>query len=666
MTQNYRNIALFLFTMLLVNPAIIYLVTNSIVFVVLAMVTVIATFLIIIKKAQGALVYFINFTCLLGLFLYAEAIFTYSFSEYVIRDLYDIRQTYYFNKPFLRERFSDKEYIVDYVTNAQGYRINAEDDQSREIGQVDWLFLGDSYTQGAQVANEQLFTSLLYHDFPHKVILNAGISGFGLSEELNYFKKEGRKLRPKKVFLQICNFNDFMKVVERQSDFSDYLMNYSNLYRSLLYPIKFENPAELPLGRWTEPFYPTRKLNADYNIYFRQQSEAKKKDLDNFERLLTEIAASVREIGAELIVFQLPSKEQLYFHYLDEVITGFDLDIREFDMTIPNRFLKSLCESRKIRYLDLFEAFSRAEKEVFFEYDEHLNPFGHEVLASALSAFLISERSGVEYLSQSNSGDRYPSFNGDGSKICFQSMRDGNMELFLTDRDLLHQTRLTFNSVDELHPSFFDNETKIVFTEGDQERGNTRISWLDLENRTRGYIEKDSFGAIPDVCSDKVITYAKWTKDRFGKMTLPVIAAFDIPRQEENIITSSQYESWRPVQWRDSIAYISKRNNVFGLYVYSRSSATESVLVEGPDDIWDPSFSPDGRRIVFSMKQNDQWDLFLMDLRDRELIRLTDTIGDEWDATFSPDGRFIYFAGVFGLRNGIYRMAVRNDQYNNN
>src|SRR5690606_598704 len=146
----------------------------------------------------------------------------------------------------------------------------------------------------------------------------------------------------------------------------------------------------------------------------------------------------------------------------------------------------------------------------------------------------------------------------------------------------------------------------------------------------------------------------------FGKMTLPVIVAFDISRQKENIITSSQYESWRPVQWRDSIAYISKRNNGFGLYVYSLSSETESVMMEGSGDIWDPSFSPDGGKIVFSMKQNDQWDLFLMDLRDRKPIRLTDTIGDEWDATFSPDGRFIYFAGVFGLRNGIYRMPVRN------
>lgn len=665
MTQNYRHIALLLFTVLVVNPAIIYLITNSAVVVILAMVTVIATFQTIIKKAPGTLVYFINFTSLLGLFLYAEVIFTCSFRDYVITDLYDIRQTYYFNKSFLRERFSDKEYIVDYVTNAQGYRIGAEDDQSGEIDKVDWLFLGDSYTQGAQVANEQLFTSLLYHDFPQKIILNAGISGFGLPEELNYFKNEGRKLRPKKVFLQICNFNDFMKVIERKSDFSDYLMNYSNLYRSLLYPIKFENPAELPLGRWTEPFYPTRKLNADYNIYFREQSEIKKKDLDNFERLLTEIATSVREIGAELVVFQLPSKEQLYFHYLDEVITGFDLDIREFDMTIPNRFLKSLCESREIKYLDLFDAFSNAEKEVFFTYDEHLNPFGHEILASALSAFLISERFDVEYLSQSNSGDRYPSFNGDGSKICFQSMRDGNMELFLTDRNLLHQTRLTFNSIDELHPSFFDKGTKILFTEGDQERGDTRISWLDLESRTRGYIERDSFGAIPNAVHDQIVTYAKWTKDRFGKMTLPVIAAFDISRQEEKIITSSQYESWRPVQWHDSIAYISKRNNVFGLYVYSLSSETESVLMEGPGDIWDPSFSPDGRKIVFSMKQNDQWDLFSMDLRDRKPIRLTDTIGDEWDATFSPDGRFIYFAGVFGLRNGIYRMAVRNGQGNN-
>lgn len=658
MMQGYRNIALFLFTMLFINPAVLFLLTDSAILTIMVTVAILGILALIATRATGALVYFINFSALFGLLLYAELIFTYSFSDYVIKDLYDIKQKHYFNKPFLRERFEDKEYIVDYVTNAQGFRIGAQDDQSAKVELVDWLFIGDSYTQGAQVDHEQLFTSLLYKDFPNKIILNVGVSGFGLSQELSYFKSEGRRLRPKKVFLQICNFNDFMKVTERQSDFSDYLMNYSNLYRSLIYPFKFENPAELPLGRWTEPFYPTQKQNTEYNIFYRGQSEAKKKDLETFEKLLIQMAEAVHLEGAELVVLQIPTKEQLYFRYLQEVVNGFKIDVRQLDMTFPNRFLKSLCEKRNIRHVDLFEKFSEAGKDVFFEYDEHLNPYGHQILASALADVLRSEKSGIDYLSQNNASDRYPSFNNDGSQICFQSLRDGNMELFVADPDLERQTRLTYNRVDELHPSFFDNESKLIFTEGDQEQGDTKIAWLDLQTKERGYWDNQNFGAIPSVDSRAGLAYAKWTKDLAGRMTTPVLAISSVSGKSEKVISSDRYESWRPVQWGDSIIYISKRKGVFGLYMYSRKTESETVLKLGPGDIWDPNFSPDGRHLVFSMKENNQWDLFLMNLYDRRIVRLTNTRGDEWDPTFSPDGRYIYFAGIFGLRNGIYRLPV--------
>jgi len=654
--NKYRNIALFLVLALLINPVILFLLSKSVLFVAVCVISVLSTFWVVDYKAPRLLPYYFNFIFLIGLFIQAEAIFSFVYQDYNIRDLYNVRTHYYFNKPFLKERFIDKEYIVDYVTNSEGYRIGAEDDPSVATNTADWLFLGDSYTQGAQVANEQLYTSLLYESFPNKIIVNAGISGFGIADEYNFYMNEGAKLKSKKVFLQICNFNDFMKVEERTSNPTDYLMNFSNLYRYLVYPVKFANPAQLPLGRWTEPFYPTEKANEDFNIFYKKTSETKAKDLANFKLFLSRLNDEVTRAGAELIVLQIPTKEQLYYRYLQEVTSEFKLDIKQYDMNFPNKFCKNLCVQNKIKYLDLTEEFSASDTEVFFEYDEHLNVNGHRLMANAVSKLLRADDIRIQHLSTNNAGDRYPNFSSDGNSICFQSVRDGNMELFTADKELSQQRRLTYNQIDEIHPTFLDNDSKIVFTEGSQQEGTTKIGLIDLINGSRTYRNKYYYGAIASVSRDNHINSAQWTRGSDGKMTNPVIITTDLNNGDSRIITSEKYESWRPVQFGDSLVYISKRQGTFKLYLYNLKSRVESQLTFNDYDIWDPNFSPDGSEIVFSGKLAANWDLFSINLRTGIITRLTDTKGDEWDAVYSPDGKYIYFAGVFGLRNGIYRM----------
>ncbi|WP_084165762.1 DPP IV N-terminal domain-containing protein [Dyadobacter crusticola] len=659
MSRDYfRPIALLMFCLLLINPVLLFLITKNFFFVLLSEAVMLLTFAFVIYKVPRLQVYYFNFVFLIGIFIQAEAVFSFVFADYNIRDIYSVERHYYFNKPLLRERFVDKEFIVDYVTNAQGYRIGSEDDPETTVEKVDWLFLGDSYTQGAQVSNEQLYTSLLYRDFPNKIILNAGISGFGIADEYHFFKQKGYKLKPKKVFLQICNFNDFMKVEERTSNLTDYFMNYSNFYRYLVYPIKFANPAQLPLGRWTEPFYPGQQANADYNIFYKQQSKQKRQDLKNFEEFLDKLSKDVIKAGGELIVLQIPTKEQLYYHYLAEVVSNFKLDIRQLDMHLPNKFLNDLCNSKKIKYLDLFEAFSTVESEVFYQYDEHLNAAGHMAMSSAIGKFMKSDRSSIQYLSKHNAGDRYPSFSSDGQSMCFQSVRDQNMELFISDVDMTNESRLTFNQVDELHPSFLEGDSKIIFTEGDQDIGDTKLSILDIGGGTRSYLDKDYYGAIPSIGKQNTLAYARWNKANDGRMTNPVIVSSDLASGKTRMITNDEYESWRPVQFGDSLVYISKRGRIFNLYMYSLKTQKESQLTNGIHEIWDPNFSPHGEKLVFSMNVDDNWDLFILDLRTRKSTRMTKTPGDEWDPVFSPDGRYIYFAGVFGLRNGIYRLPI--------
>jgi hypothetical protein len=209
--------------------------------------------------------YLINLLVLASVLFYAEVLFRFVFKEYIIDDFYHIVGNTYINKPFLEKHINDKEYSVLYRTDNYGFRIDQSMIDNIDIDKCDWLFIGDSFTQGAQVEYRDLFTSQLYRMAPDKIIVNAGISGLGIAQELELYRSLYPKLKPKKVFLQLCNFNDFMNVELRQPALTEYLMEYSDLVRSILYNIKFQSPGELPLGRWTEPFYSIESQNQKRN-----------------------------------------------------------------------------------------------------------------------------------------------------------------------------------------------------------------------------------------------------------------------------------------------------------------------------------------------------------------------------------------------------------------
>ena len=172
---------LLLVLLLLWNPIVLWLYYQSMVIAfLLPLLIVILGFAISKIRSLRLKVWAFNLAAIASILFHAEVIFTMVYADKDIPNLYELHGKYYFNKPYLDQQFNDPEFVTRYKTNCQGYRIDDLTSQDQKIEKCDWLFIGDSYTQGAQVEYNQLFSSLIYKDFPDKVIVNAGISGAGL------------------------------------------------------------------------------------------------------------------------------------------------------------------------------------------------------------------------------------------------------------------------------------------------------------------------------------------------------------------------------------------------------------------------------------------------------------------------------------------------------
>lgn len=609
-------------------------------------------------------VYAVNFIALGGVWLHAEAVVRTRYHDYVMEDLYRQHGKYYFNRPLLSSLLRDKEYAVEYRTNRQGYRIGASHDPEHDVSRVDWLFLGDSYTQGAQVEFEDLYTSRLYRRFPDRIVLNAGVSGWGIYESLAFLKARGERLRPRIVFVQIANFNDFMKVTPRTAGLSDYLMQESEAVRLLLQNIKYQNPTSLPLGRWAEPFYSTDAENRRYNVFYIPSSPEKERDAAAISTVLGELASVSRRIGARLVLVQVPTKEQVRFSYLEEAVAGLAIDPRHLDMDRPNRLIRAVADSLNISVVDPLSPWRLSSVFPFFHYDEHLNSVGHGMLADAISSFLDEngESTSVHYLSRGSAGDRYPQFAPSGDSILFHSPSNGNSELVIADTLTWTEQFLTQDDVAETHPVFLPAGGGLIFTAGNAETGATRLWRSDHFGRGAMRLEpgRADYAGIPSVFPDgQSVVFPSWGPSSASPDIRLVRLWLANGRRET--LPKTVREVWRPAVDPTGrfVVYIGKVGDQFDLFELDLRSRTTRRITQSKYDEWDPTYSPDGQSIIYAGRVDRNWDLFRIRRKGGPVERLTHTRGDEWDPNVAPSGHTLAYGGEYGLMRGIYTMPLK-------
>lgn len=122
--------------------------------------------------------------------------------------------------------------------------------------------------------------------------------------------------------------------------------------------------------------------------------------------------------------------------------------------------------------------------------------------------------------------------------------------------------------------------------------------------------------------------------------------------------SKDEYPSWSPDG--KEIVFHSNRSGNFDLWVTSVSGGGTRQLTNDQADDINPRHSPDGRFISFVSNRKGAWDLYLLPTGGGEPIQLTHVSATRiMDHVWSPDGKTIYYNnGIGDPANEIWAVSV--------
>jgi Tol biopolymer transport system component len=280
-------------------------------------------------------------------------------------------------------------------------------------------------------------------------------------------------------------------------------------------------------------------------------------------------------------------------------------------------------------FYDDAPSFSPDGKRIVYHSDTEylLEDYGLEKTEVRKSRIFVMDADGenrkcVSSQGENEGSERFARFSHDGRSLVYEKENssphisdtafNSDRDIFLRDLETGEVRRLTEDRTYDGLPSFSPDDCEIVFVSDRPGRGSS-ILRLDLKNRRTERISlKKSW--------DEKIGLLR----RARGMILPYCPSFS-PDGRSVLL----HAGW----------------NTRGIFLIDTETESWRCLTDRKDDCFFPSFSSDGKKIVFVSGRSDREDIFLVNADGSGQVRLTYDGGTKRYPSFSPDGNSIVFAG---------------------
>jgi hypothetical protein len=257
-------------------------------------------------------------------------------------------------------------------SNSNGLRGTTEYDYARTPGKQRILVLGDSFTFGTDVSDNETFSHDLESALPNTEVLNMGVQGYGQDQMLLYLQEEGVKYHPDIVLLGFT----FMDTYRNLWNFFAFAKPRFQMTPSGLKLTNVPVPTpEQVLAR--EPY---RSKAYDVAFILREKIRwnlgiNKKQAMRLARPILDQIVSTTRGIGAIPVFVYMPAYEELE-------------DLSD-SMSSQEQYVDQYCRQQQIACLFLRPRFRReALNGAKLESHFHWTPQMHRMAAEEIENFL--------------------------------------------------------------------------------------------------------------------------------------------------------------------------------------------------------------------------------------------------------------------------------------
>jgi hypothetical protein len=265
-------------------------------------------------------------------------------------------------------------------TNGQGLRGRKDFALGKHPQKVRILFLGDSFTFGDEVSDDETFAEKVQTMLPEAETINMGVHGYGHDQMLLIFLEMGLRYRPDIVILGFLPA-DMERNVLRFRDFAKPMFAVRNGVLVLTNsPVR--SPETILRWDWVRP----RIIDALSMTLARFRTVSGRRELEEQKvtrLILDELVDAVFHSGAKLLFAYLPS----------------GAEISSSDALLPGEaFLFKYCETNsRVGCFSVRPTFQkRIRAGARFDAPFHWSADGHQVVAEAVVDYLTAEKGMIE------------------------------------------------------------------------------------------------------------------------------------------------------------------------------------------------------------------------------------------------------------------------------